>query len=224
MGYSELISFASTFTALLLIVCLAIVVVYIAGPGKRVQSPYRFRVGSASSIANRPALGPRWFVASASMGPQWKAAASAAILSIAVASVFAGGFLVGRTVEAESNAPDRGARSATIHAFRSWQDTGIRVVEGQRVVIIASGVWSNQRGASFGPEGGTRTDGGTIMPSAKIGALVGRIGDSAPFVVGEGTAVIAASSGPLQLVMNDWPNDREDAYGSVTARIWVLQH
>jgi len=118
---------------------------------------------------------------------------------------------------------DGAARSLVIQANRSWQGTGVWLNRGEQVFIAARGDWTNRIGGErFGPGGSWRTVGGTIMPSVPIGVLLGRVGSSDPFVVGEQALLSAPTSGELQLVMNDWPDDRHDVQGFVTVHIVLL--
>jgi len=118
---------------------------------------------------------------------------------------------------------DGAVRSLVVHANRSWQGTGVRLSPGERFFVAAQGDWTNRIGRErFGPGGTWRTVGGTIMPSVPIGVLLGRVGDSDPFVVGEQALLSSPGSGELQLVMNDWPNDRHDVQGFVTVHIIPL--
>ncbi|MHB1161767.1 MAG: hypothetical protein ACYC3V_15780, partial [Chloroflexota bacterium] len=104
-----------------------------------------------------------------------------------------------------------------------WQDSGVEVTEGQQLYIAGRGDWTNKRGGErFGPGGSWRVVGGTIMPEVPIGVLLGRIGGSPPFVVGERAMVTVSTSGRLQLIMNDWPDDRNDAQGSIQATVVLL--
>ena len=117
-----------------------------------------------------------------------------------------------------------GAHVVKVRAERSWQDTGVQVFAGQQLVFIAYGEWTNQsRGDKYGPDGSNRIDGGAILPSAPIGILLGRIGESPPFIIGSNSTITTSTGGTLELVMNDWPLDRHDSRGSVIVAIRVFQ-
>ncbi len=198
-----LVSASSIFEVLLFVACLVVLIALVL-PGRWTAGCRRARAG-VSMLTRRPL------------------ALNAGLM---VAMLLAAPAIVRLT---EMAAPwdliaARGASVVKIRADRLWQDTGVRVSAGQRLSISADGEWTNQsRGPWYGPGGSSRTDGGTIVPSVPVGVLLGRIGDSPPFVVGEGTTVTATSSGSLQLVMNDWPDDRGDSRGSVTVWIRVLE-
>jgi small nuclear ribonucleoprotein (snRNP)-like protein len=92
--------------------------------------------------------------------------------------------------------------SVTIPANQAWTDTGIYVRRGERIQFNASGQirWSPDF-PRVGPEGGGSTPGAPM--SAPGGALIGRVGNSAPFVVANGQIVTAPADGELMLGIND---------------------
>jgi hypothetical protein len=142
----------------------------------------------------------------------------AALLAIGLAAL--AGIATGRAIEAQSSQSASPFRTVTIRAYGPWQDTGVNVTAGQRLSIVANGLWMNQMdGDLYGPNGGDKLDGGAILPSAPVGVLLGRIGRSSPFIVGEGTTITVNTSGPLQMVMNDWPNKK---HGQSRGRLHVV--
>lgn len=118
-------------------------------------------------------------------------------------------------------APSRqGDAPVTVRARRDWQRAGVRLAAGQTVEIVyVAGGWTTWRGvvAPHDAAGDPHLAGPTEpLPGAPKGALVGRIGDAAPFLVGAGgTTVAATADGPLQLGMNDAPLARHDNAGAV---------
>ena len=139
--------------------------------------------------------------------------------TIALLSLLGAGFLAGMAVGERDNE----VYTAMVRAYKPWQETGVQVVKDQRLLFSATGDWTNKRGGErFGPGGGWRMVGGTVMPEVPVGTLLGRIGDSAPFVIGDGRIFTGPVTGPLTLVMNDWLDDRSDAQGSARVRITVL--
>lgn len=129
-----------------------------------------------------------------------------------------------------------------------WVDTGIALTAGQSYTISASGEISvcsicatNPDLPAFisdfvGPEGNTQMElcdgqqGDCPLMPAPLGALVGRIGESAVFLVGEGGTFIAEQTGTLQLIVNDLEfcigtavcnNGWEDGAGSFIAIVEV---
>jgi hypothetical protein len=98
------------------------------------------------------------------------------------------------------------------------------VTKGERVTFSSSGtinMWPNCEETkvaegypsincstvhAMGPEGTDlfpRATDDYPMPGAKVMALVGRIGDGPPFVVGRAASVVADRAGVLQLTAND---------------------
>jgi hypothetical protein len=88
-----------------------------------------------------------------------------------------------------------------------WTDTGIDVRAGDLLDIDASGMIRFSPGAfdTAGPNGaGHLATARAPLPRLAIGALIGRVGNSAPFLVGENRAGLRApATGRLQLGIND---------------------
>jgi hypothetical protein len=134
---------------------------------------------------------------------------------------------------ASPTAPSASQNTLAVKAGAGWTDSGIRLEKGWRVAISAQGSWSNgnyQRSdgstfrPSYGPEGytGTKDASGNLpVPSAWVGALVGRIGDAPAFAIGPDLIVIAANAGVLTLAMNDAPVSLADNEGQLTVQIKV---
>jgi PA-IL-like protein len=98
-----------------------------------------------------------------------------------------------------------GANTFAVAANREWTDTGVMVREGETVMIRANGqieLAPNQRVGAGGVAGGRRGD-QTPLPAAPAGALIGRIDNGAPFVVGNQQSVRMPASGRLFLGVND---------------------
>lgn len=96
-------------------------------------------------------------------------------------------------------------RAIVIGADRRWVDTGLDIPANAVVSINANGqIRVAQDGgvitAAGVPSG--RIDGAT-MPTANIGALVARFGNSAPLFIGESRTFRSALSGRLYLGVND---------------------
>jgi hypothetical protein len=89
-----------------------------------------------------------------------------------------------------------------------WTDTGVNVRAGDRITIAADGsvVMSttdrNDTATPSGSRSGRRAD-GAPLPLAPAGALIARIGDSAPVVVGNQNTLNTPVSGRLYLGVND---------------------
>jgi hypothetical protein len=98
-------------------------------------------------------------------------------------------------------------RTVVVSATRQWTPTSIRVNQGDRIWIQATGEihWTpnpNDRAISAGALSQTRTP-GAPLPNALAGALIGRIDGGQPFGIGNQTSIVAPASGLLYLGIND---------------------
>jgi hypothetical protein len=101
-----------------------------------------------------------------------------------------------------------------VHANRFWQETGVFLRSGRQVSITARGTWAfNPLQGTTGPSGDRRAIAkpGYPLPGAPEGALIGKVGKSAAFLVGDGATYRARESGELRMVIND---DLEERYGT----------
>ena len=113
-----------------------------------------------------------------------------------------------------------------MHADQLWQDTGVQVQTGDQVTIIqVGGAWTcwGPDEVSFDANGDANMDlnENAMLPSAFIGALIGRIGeeDGHVFSVGRWGMITSPSEGTLFLAMND--GYYEDNAGLITVQIMV---
>jgi len=107
-----------------------------------------------------------------------------------------------------------------------WKDSGISVKAGDVVVVTATGSLRLAGKKTAGPEGAVRgwRDLLRSLPVAKgnLGALIGRIGDSAasqPFLIGSRAELTAGAAGKFFVALNLGTNDTAD--GSFHLRIEV---
>ncbi len=119
--------------------------------------------------------------------------------------------------------------SAVVAANGGWQRTQVTVQAGGQLTISATGRWAsapqspntiaraNIPGTDANGYPNTAGQGQTILPSANIGALIGRIGDGAPFLVGASYNGTAPASGVLSLSMND----NSESFGDNSGRLAV---
>ena len=101
-------------------------------------------------------------------------------------------------------ARERG-RAITVAADRRWVDTGIDLQPNTLVSINANGqirVAQDGGGITAAGVSSGRTDGAT-MPTANVGGLVARFGNSAPLFIGESRTFRPAIGGRLYLGVND---------------------
>lgn len=107
-----------------------------------------------------------------------------------------------------------------------WQDTLIRLRQGQRVVIDAEETWSPDMQNQIvwcGADGVYNLPAGEgyLMPGANVGALVARIGSGRAFVVGSRSDFRVTGEGILYLAMNEHPQ-RNNQAGKLTAQVIVF--
>ncbi len=109
------------------------------------------------------------------------------------------------------------SRHISVAANRAWTDTGITVNAGDRVQFQASGeiMFGRTEGANATPDGNPTMRGNYPDPSVPIGALIGKVGNSAPFAIGMQTQPLGMpASGRLYLGVND--SDYRDNSGAFT--------
>ena len=105
--------------------------------------------------------------------------------------------------------------TVTIQSTQPWQATGVNVT-GQQITTLTfvSGSWTaNPATGMCGPNGNASyvAKSSYTLPGAKEGAMIGRIGNNSPFLVGTSCKAPAGQSGMLSLCIND---DLSDKYGS----------
>jgi len=121
------------------------------------------------------------------------------------------GFSVaGVTVQSQQTVsvqPSANANTFQIQATKAWQDTGIQLKAGSKILIKAKGTWThNNTLAWYGADGRADTfDNKVYVPQAKVGTLVGRIGQGKPFALGSNIQLTSNAVGNLFLTINEWP-------------------
>ncbi len=112
--------------------------------------------------------------------------------------------------------------TVTVDARQGYIDTGIDVAVGDRVAISANGVIFHDASGSTGPNGVAERRDLTqynLIESENHGALIGRVGDGAPFAVGSDFSSASLAPGRLFLGVNDAGPDNNR--GAFTATITV---
>jgi len=93
-----------------------------------------------------------------------------------------------------------------VEADRPWTDTGVDVLPGERIEIeYVDGLWSPWPGGSYdaiGSGGDPRCDCNRMM-GVSHAALIGRLGDGEPFLVGHHWEQVVGQGARLFLGMND---------------------
>ena len=100
-----------------------------------------------------------------------------------------------------------------VPASGGWVDTGIRVRRGEYVSFTTSGEvqLSENRSDRAQAAGASRTAPNAPLPSVNAGALIGRVGNSQPFGIGNQASVPMPFDGILYLAVND--DERSDNAG-----------
>jgi len=109
-----------------------------------------------------------------------------------------------------------------VYADEAWTDTGLDVQVGDPLAIEQiSGEWSPWPGESYDALGSGGDPGCdcNVLLGASHAALLGRIGEGRPFLVGADFEGAAGEAGRLYLGMND--TRPEDNSGSIRVRVAV---
>lgn len=118
-------------------------------------------------------------------------------------SASAGGTGSGTTTDGLAPASGR----VRVPAAAGWVNTGVMVSEGQQIMFTSNGeVRLSTAGDDVaGPAGSKKGRYATAapIPTALAGALVGRIGNGAPFAIGNQVSITAPGTGVLWLAVND---------------------
>jgi len=99
-------------------------------------------------------------------------------------------------------APSQGV---TVSSQQHWSPTGVVLNRGEVFTVKASGEITLRGGDDLKatPGGSGSTDPANPMPNAPTGALIGRIANGQPFLIGTQTRVSAPAAGQLFLGVND---------------------
>jgi hypothetical protein len=119
-----------------------------------------------------------------------------------------------------------------VSARQQWTATGITVREGDTVLFEASGeIRLNREGNWTAQPAGSpdnRYDRNAPVPTALVGALIGRIGaarplapSGRPFAIGNQTSVVMPDSGALYLGIND--SNTADNSGTFSVHVRVRE-
>ena len=154
---------------------------------------------------------------------------------LALAAVAAAGAGTLATAQPASKAENQ---CRAIQADAGWQGTGVSVGPGQFVCVAAEGLWSHGgQGIQaitpfYGPEGFGKDEPGTVPEVvSRTGALIGRIGGNAPFLIEKQLCFIPSAPGELSLSMNDEPGTFSNNRGALHVLIakwadfrWAPRH
>jgi hypothetical protein len=124
-------------------------------------------------------------------------------------------------VGTSGQAPPQATRTVQVAANQPWTDTGITVRDGDMVSFQASGQinFGQTPGMQAGPDGNPAGHSPNYpIPALNVGTLIGKIGSSAPFGIGNNTAPIRMPArGKLLLGVND--NEIKDNSGNFSVVI-----
>jgi hypothetical protein len=119
-----------------------------------------------------------------------------------------------------ATAPTTGS-GVVVNSKTRWTPTGITVRRGETLTLNTTGeVRLSTNGDDIAPPAGStsgRMAAGAPLPNALAGALIGRIGNGAPFGIGNMTTLVAPASGQLFLGVND--GDLNDNTGEFRVEI-----
>ena len=111
--------------------------------------------------------------------------------------------------------------NVTVRGADEWVDAGITVKRGQQVTFAASGqvFASRDNSAASNADGALAPNANAALPSAKVGALVGKVGaNGTPFLIGSNRdGITMPATGRLMLGVND--DNHDDNSGSFSVAI-----
>jgi hypothetical protein len=107
----------------------------------------------------------------------------------------------------------------TVSGRSAWTPTGLSVRRGEPLTINASGEVriAGPSGLAASPAGSSETYPNNPMPGVPTGALIGRINNGQPFLIGNQSQVSAPAAGQLFLGIND--SNHGDNEGSFQVQV-----
>lgn len=107
----------------------------------------------------------------------------------------------------------------------TWTSSGVQVKRGDVIKVEASGTIDHGR-PKCGPDGNPDIApyGDAVMPTARYGALIAKVGASEPFLIGSNYQTTASLSGEMQFLINDTPGAYYDNSGYFQVRITVVRN
>ena len=139
--------------------------------------------------------------------------------------------IIATQAKATSPSPKQTKVTIVVPSTVEWQNTTIQLNIGDKVSISASGEWSHGYQGDTGitpyydAGGFDKYDGTVYLPTSKVGALIGKIGNGSLFFVGSEFEFVSTESGTLYLGINDTPGSyaRENNAGELTVTITVIE-
>jgi len=158
---------------------------------------------------------------------RWRGAVLGAAAAVVLVGVIVGAVvLVGGNDEDDSvddaivSTSEPEVHQVEVSGTKAWTDTGIDVVEGDRVAVKATGVVVHDSRNGIGPVGFPNIpELVTPLPSENHAGLLGRVTEQGdPFYIGAGTTFTAAQSGRFELGINDgFLGDNRGAFEATVA-------
>lgn len=114
--------------------------------------------------------------------------------------------------------------TVNVSSTTRWEDTGIRIEKNSKITITASGRWKSDPSIDATDPNGHSSpliSDNAPMKGVNHGALVGRIGDSPAFLIGDETTFTSMYSGTLQLMINDEYHFLYDNSGALEVRVQI---
>ncbi len=116
-------------------------------------------------------------------------------------------------------------RTIRVIASGDWTDTGVAVRRGESLIIRTEGRWSHGEEGDgelpyYGAQGYEKVDPAAVLPRARVGELIARIGaEGRPVRLGVRTTFMAAKDGRVYLRMNDVQGLYENNQGELRCDI-----
>jgi hypothetical protein len=111
--------------------------------------------------------------------------------------------------------PPAPSQGYTVSSQQQWSQTGIVLNRGEVFTVKASGdvTIGGDGNPKSTPAGAGQTHPSNPLPNAQSGALIGRIANGQPFLIGNQTRISAPAAGQLFLGINDsYVADNQGAY------------
>lgn len=132
---------------------------------------------------------------------------------------FAGGQSSGASSGGSAATAPDSSGSLTVPATQAWTQTGFVVRRGEPLTFEVSGeIRIGGPGTTANAGGSSDMNSGNPLPNVGTGALIGRIGNSAPFLIGNQNRIQAPAAGQLFLGINDTNHGDNSGEFRVTVR------
>jgi len=118
-----------------------------------------------------------------------------------------------------ASTPSPSSAGITVSGRNPWTPTGVNVRRGEPLTINASGEVriAGPSGLAASPAGSSETFPSNPMPGVPTGALIGRVGNGQPFLIGNQSRISAPAAGELFLGIND--SNHADNEGSFQVQV-----